>query len=178
MTARTPQTRRPRGCARRRAAGAWLVRAALALLAGIPALAAAQPAAPASAPASHDAALAARLGADARGMRPYVLVILRSGPSRVPDGPEREAMFRGHFANMKRLADAGQLAFAGPLDGVEGRRGIFIYAVATVDEARTLTASDPVIERGEMVAEYHRLYGSAALMLVREVHDRLARPPG
>lgn len=65
--------------------------------------------------APSDSALAAKLGADARGMRNYVLVILKSGPARVADGPARTAMFKGHFANMERLAAEGTLAVAGPL---------------------------------------------------------------
>ena len=67
----------------------------------------------ASTPPAHDPALAERLGADERGMRSYVLVILKTGPTRVPDGPARDAMFAGHFANMERLSAAGQLVLAG-----------------------------------------------------------------
>ena len=84
-------------------------------------------------------------------------------------------MLKGHFANMKRLSSEGKLAVAGPLDGVEGRRGIFILAVADIEEAKKLVASDPVIVKGEMVADYHRYFGSAALMLVPETHERVAR---
>lgn len=138
---------------------------------------AAETAVPAAEPPSHDAALAASVGADERGMRSYVLVILKTGPTRVPDGPGREAMFRGHFANMQRLSDEGKLAYAGPLDGVDGRRGLFILATGDLDEARQLVATDPVIVQGEMVAEYHKHYGSAALMLVRDAHKRIARSP-
>lgn len=127
--------------------------------------------------AEYDAELAARLGADERGMRSYVLVILKTGPNKVPAGPERDEMFRGHFANMKRLADEGKLVLAGPLDGVEGWRGLFVFAVPDIEEARQLTATDPVIIEGEMIAEYHKYYGSAALMLVRELHARLAKTP-
>ena len=57
------------------------------------------------------------MGADDYGMRQYVLVILKTGPTRVPDGEERDAMFRGHFANMQRLSKEGKLALAGPFDG-------------------------------------------------------------
>jgi len=32
-----------------------------------------------------------------------------------------------------------------------------------------------VIVNGEMVAEYHRYYGSAALMLVNDAHHRVAK---
>lgn len=128
-------------------------------------------------PASYDAELAAKLGADERGMRPYVLVILKTGPTRVPDGPERKAMFDGHFANMTRLSAEGKLAVAGPLDGVDGWRGLFILAVSDLEEAKALVATDPVIINGEMVAEYHKHYGSAALMAVRDLHDKVTKQP-
>ena len=132
------------------------------------------PSRPAPVPA-HDAELARRLGADERGMRRYVLVILKTGPNRVPDGEERKAMFAGHFANIERLAKAGKLALAGPFaEDPAGWRGLFLLAVDDIEEARRLTATDPVIERGEMVAEYHRWYGSAAAMAIPEMHDRLA----
>jgi len=149
------------------------------LLAGMllliaPALAPAEESA-AQDPPTFDAALAAKLGADEYGMRKYVLVILKSGPKPMPKGPERDAMFKGHFANMNRLAGEGKLAVAGPLDGVDGWRGLFILAVADIEEAKTLVATDPVIAHGEMVAEYHTHYGSAALMQVNDVHARIAR---
>jgi uncharacterized protein YciI len=85
-------------------------------------------------------------------------------------------MFKGHFANIQRLADEGKLALAGPFDGVDGWRGMFIFAVKDIDEARQLTATDPVIASGEMVAEYHQYYGSAALMQVNQTHKRIMKP--
>lgn len=127
-----------------------------------------------STPAVRDEALANRVGADERGMRSYVLVILRTGPTRVPDGEERTAMFRGHFANMTRLSGEGKLVLAGPLDGVDGWRGLFVLAVADIEEAKAIVATDPVIVKGEMVAEYHKYYGTAALMLIPELHEKLA----
>jgi uncharacterized protein YciI len=128
-------------------------------------------------PASgYDAGLASKLGADENGMRQYVMVILKTGPSPKPKGPERDEMFKGHFANIQRLATAGKLVLAGPFDGVDGWRGMFIFAVKDIDEAKQLTASDPVIANGEMVAEYHQYYGSAALMQVNETHNRISKP--
>ena len=62
--------------------------------------------------AGYDAELAKRLGADDYGMKSYVLVILKSGPTKVQAGKERDEMFKGHFANMKRLAAEGKLAVA------------------------------------------------------------------
>ena len=124
---------------------------------------------------TFDAELARRVGADARGMRHYVLVILKTGPRKVPAGPDRDAMFKGHFANIKRLADEGKLALAGPFEGGTDWRGLFVFAVGTVEEATMLVATDPVITMGEMVAEYHPWYGSAALMLVPDTHAHISK---
>ncbi|WP_165226332.1 YciI family protein [Aquisphaera insulae] len=121
-----------------------------------------------------DPALAKKLGADERGMRNYVMVILKTGPKRVPAGPARDEMFRGHFANIKRLAESGKLVVAGPFGDKGDWRGMFVFAVETPEEAEKLVATDPVIKSGEMVAEYHRLYCSAALMGVMEVHEKIA----
>lgn len=127
-------------------------------------------------PSGFDAALAERVGADEHGMRAYVLVILKTGPKRVPDGDARKAMFAGHFANMERLSREGKLALAGPFsEDPDGWRGLFVLATDDLEEARRLVATDPVIVNGEMVAEYHRWYGSAATMLVGEWHERIAR---
>ncbi len=125
----------------------------------------------------YDATLAAQLGADDHGMRRYVLVILKTGPTPLPPGEKRDAMFKGHFANMERLAAEGKLAYAGPLDGKEGWRGMFIFAVESIEEARALAGTDPVIVNGEMVAEYHAHYGSAALMAGNGTHARLQKSP-
>lgn len=122
----------------------------------------------------YDAETARRLGADQRGMRSYVLVVLKTGPNKVAAGKERDEMFAGHFANMTRLAAEGKLAAAGPFDGAEGWRGLFIFAVKDIEEAKQLTATDPVIIKGEMIAEYHKWYGSAAMMEVGRIHETLS----
>ncbi len=124
---------------------------------------------------AYDDSLATRFGADDFGMRSYVLVILKTGPTKVPAGPERDEMFQGHFANINRLAAEGSLVLAGPLDGVDGWRGLFVFAVPDIEAAKKLAATDPVLIKGEMVAEYHKYYGSAAIMGIRDVHARLGK---
>ena len=148
------------------------------LLAGLaPVPAVAQDAVPAPAAAVFDGALAQRTGADERGMRRYVLVILKTGPTRMPDGEARTAMFAGHMANIGRLAKEGKLALAGPfMQDPAGWRGLFVLAVDDVESAKALVATDPVIVQGEMIAEYHPWYGSAATMLIPEWSERLVPP--
>ena len=136
--------------------------------------AAAQDAAPAK--PGFDADLARKTGADDYGMRSYVLVVLRTGPTRVNDPEKRKAMFAGHMANIQRLAKEGKLALAGPFGDKDGDwRGLFVFAVEDIEAAKALVATDPVIAKGEMVAEYHSWYGSAANMLVNELHDKVAK---
>ena len=122
----------------------------------------------------YDSTLAMSLGANERGMRDYVLVVLKTGLTRVPDGEKRSQMFAGHFANIQRLANEGKLAFAGPLDGVDGWRGMYIFATSDIDSARGYVSTDPVIIQGEMIAEYHKLYGSAGLMMMNEINRRIS----
>jgi uncharacterized protein YciI len=125
---------------------------------------------------AFDADLAKETGADDNGMRRYVLVILKTGPSRVPDGDARKAMFAGHMANIRRLSRERKLALAGPFMGdTSGWRGLFVLAVDDIEQAKALVATDPVIINGEMVAEYHHWYGPAAAMLVGTLHEKIAR---
>lgn len=121
-----------------------------------------------------DAELTKSVGADEYGMRHYVLVILKTGPNKIAPGKERDEMFQGHFANIKRLSAEHKMVIAGPFGEDTGWRGLFIFAVNEIDEAKALVATDPVIIKGEMVAEYHKWYGSAAMMLVGEQHAKVA----
>lgn len=125
--------------------------------------------------AVYDAALAKSLGADERGMRSYVLVVLKTGPNKMTDPEGRKKMFEGHFANIGRLAAEKKLVYAGPFDGAEGWRGMFVFATADIEEAKAWTATDPVIVNGEMVGEFHKLYGSAALMAVNGIHEKIQK---
>ena len=124
---------------------------------------------------AYDAELAKKLGGNDGGMRQYIFVLLKTGPTPVPAGKERDAMFAGHMANINRLADEGKLVMAGPLDRVEGWRGLFIFAVTDIEEAKKLVATDPVITKGEMIAEYHKWFGSAGVMMLNDIHKKISK---
>ena len=128
----------------------------------------------AKAPA-YDAELAKAAGGNDNGMRSYVLVVLKTGPNKMAAGPARTKMFEGPMANIGRLAGVKKLALAGPLDGVDGWRGIFVFATPDIEEAKSWVATDPVIVSGEMVAEYHKFFGSAGLMMVNDIHNKIIK---
>jgi len=127
---------------------------------------------------SYDAALAEELGVDDYGMRNYVMVILKTGPNdkTIIDENKRAEIFKGHFSNMKNLAETKQLILAGPFGDPEGiRRGLYIFNVKTVKEAQKLVMTDPAVAAGIFKPEFTPFYGSAALMQINALHKRIAK---
>ncbi|MGA8810873.1 MAG: YciI family protein [Thermoanaerobaculia bacterium] len=129
-------------------------------------------------PPSFDPELARRLGADERGMKTYVLCILKTGPNDAKVvGKDREDVFAGHFANIGRLAKEGKLVVAGPFGKNERSwRGLYIFNVPTVEEAEKLVILDPAVKAGVFAYELTPWYGSAAMMIVPETHKRIEKP--
>ncbi len=122
-----------------------------------------------------DQELASKLGADEYGMRQYVLAFLKAGPNRDQDSLTAAKLQQAHMANIRRLSDLGKLTLAGPfMDGGE-LRGIYIFDVETVEEAKKLTETDPAIKAGRLIMELHPWYGSAALKQVKEIHHKVAK---
>ncbi|MRR21857.1 hypothetical protein EG830_02625 [bacterium] len=124
----------------------------------------------------YDSTLAARLGADERGMKTYVLVILKSGPSEIEDKELRDSLFRGHFSNMDKLASEGKLLTAGPFyDNDNQYRGLFLFDVPTIEEAEQLVMGDPTVTSGIFVTEMYQWYGTAAMPVLLEIHPKLQK---
>jgi len=124
---------------------------------------------------TFDAELAAELGADDYGMRRYVMAFLKSGPNRPEDPEEAQALQRAHLDNIRRMAEEGKLVLAGPFMDGGNIRGIYVFAVDSVEEAEALTATDPAVQAGSLVMELHPWYGSAALMKVNDIHAGIAK---
>jgi uncharacterized protein YciI len=135
----------------------------------------AQPNASADEPApDFDAELAAELGADELGMRRYVMAFLKPGPTP-SDTPERARELQGaHLANIRRMAEAGQLVLAGPFMDDGDIRGIYVFATDDIEQAREWTGTDPAVQAGALAMELRPWYGSAAIMQVNDVHARIA----
>jgi uncharacterized protein YciI len=124
----------------------------------------------------YNAALAKSLGADERGMKMYVLAILKSGTNKTDNKATLDSLFKGHMANINRLAANGKLIVAGPLEKNEkAYRGIFIFNVKTIAEANELLITDPTIKARVLDAELYEWYGSAALPVYMDTHKRIQK---
>lgn len=126
---------------------------------------------------AYDAELAKKLGGNENGMKSYVFVILKTGPNDAAvKGKERDDIFSGHMTNIGRLADAGKLAVAGPFGkNDKGFRGLYIFNVATVEEAQKIVETDPAVKSGILIADMTPWYGSASLMATPEIHKKIAK---
>lgn len=125
---------------------------------------------------AFDEALAKEVGADDYGMRKYVIAFLYRG-DRVKEYTEqqRTEIQAGHMANINRLAKEGKMVLAGPFFGNEELRGLFFFAVESLEEAQKLTESDPAIKAGVLKMDLKEWYGSAALMLMGDLHSKVAK---
>ena len=124
---------------------------------------------------TYDSVLAQSLGADEYGMKKYVIAFLKRGPNQDLDSVEAAQLQRAHLDNIFRLADEGKLVLAGPFLDTGDIRGIYIFNVETVEEAKTLTETDPAIQAGRFAMELHPWYGSAATMMVNDWHKKVQK---
>jgi uncharacterized protein YciI len=87
---------------------------------------------------------------------PMYFTFLTRGEKWTPEKtPATEEIQKGHMANINRLAEMKKLIAAGPF-GDNGRlRGIFVFRVGSMDEAKALTASDPAVQAGRLAMEIH-----------------------
>ena len=84
------------------------------------------------------------------------LAFLTRGEKWTPEKtPATEEIQKGHMANINKLAEMKKLVAAGPF-GDNGRlRGIFVFRVGSLEEAKLLTATDPAVQAGRLAMDIH-----------------------
>lgn len=129
---------------------------AAALLAPAVAFAAPQEAETGSAEPAEGAEAAAPMEFDT-----YQLVLLKR-PAKRAKLPEEEAarIQAAHIAHLGRMAEEGHLVAAGPFGDQENEalRGLALYRVGSVDEARRLAELDPAVQAGRLEVEVMTWY--------------------
>ncbi|MFN0173789.1 MAG: YciI family protein [Saprospiraceae bacterium] len=125
--------------------------------------------------AKYDSILAQKMDADEYGMHRYVMAFLKKGPNRDLDSITAANLQKAHLENIVKMGEAGKLVLVGPFIDTGEVRGIYIFKVATVEEARALTATDPAIQAGSLIMELRPWYGSAALPLITPLHKRVEK---
>jgi uncharacterized protein YciI len=125
---------------------------------------------------NYDEKLAKSLNADERGMKQYVFCILKTGSNTTATEEEKNNLFKGHMDNISRLAKEGKLVVAGPFaKNDRNYRGIYIFNVTTIEEAKALVATDPAVNANIFEVELTPWYGTAALQETLKIHKKITK---
>lgn len=121
--------------------------------------------------------LATSLGADKYGMKPYTIVMLTTGTTKIEDKAKMGELMKGHMSNIGKLANEGKIVVAGPFleKNKENYRGMFIFNTKSKEEAEQWVKTDPAVQAGVFSYEIFPWYGSAALPLYLKHHDEIAK---
>jgi uncharacterized protein YciI len=123
-----------------------------------------------------DEKLAKSLNADEYGMKKYVFCLLKSGTNTTASKEETQKLFEGHMANINKLAKEGKLVIAGPfMENDRNYRGIYVFNVETIEEAKALVATDPAIKANLLEAELTPWYATAALQETLKIHEKISK---
>lgn len=86
----------------------------------------------------------------------YYMALLHRGAGWNSDKSDQTRRIEmTHARYLDSLADTGKLAIAGRCidDGV--LRGVFVFKVGSLDEARALSNANPVVKAGRLVVDVH-----------------------
>ena len=78
-------------------------------------------------------------------------------PEDAPQLPQEklEELQQGHLANLRAMAESGDLIIAGPVEDGGALRGILIFRTQDAGRIEELVARDPSIQAGRLELELH-----------------------
>lgn len=85
----------------------------------------------------------------------YQLAFLLAGPNRQAEQAEAKRIQEAHMAHIRRMAEAGKLVAAGPFVEEQRLRGIFVFKMDSLEEAKALAQQDPAVQAGRLVLDIH-----------------------
>jgi uncharacterized protein YciI len=88
-------------------------------------------------------------------MTAYLAFLVRGEKWTAEKTPQTEEIQKAHLANIVRLADLKKLVVAGPFGDNGTLRGIFVFRVDSIEEARQLAATDPAVQAGRLALQIH-----------------------
>ncbi len=107
-------------------------------------------------------------------MTTYQVAFLKRGPNWTPaETEETKAIQAGHMENIRKMGATGKLLIAGPFEDGGDLRGLFIFRVATLEEAKALAEQDPAVRAGRLVLEWHPWFAAKNIV----VTPKAASPP-
>lgn len=116
-------------------------------------------------PATATPAPAATAAPAAPKLKAYSFAMLRKGSKRDHDADTAKKIQEGHMAHLDACAKSGKLLVAGPFGDDGDWRGILIYDIADVAEAKALCEADPAVKAGRLVCDVHPWWSEPGVVL-------------
>jgi uncharacterized protein YciI len=88
-------------------------------------------------------------------MTAYLAFLVRGDKWTPEKTPQTEAIQKAHMDNINKLAEMKKLVVAGPFGDNGTLRGIFVFRVNSIEEARELAATDPAVQAGRLALQIH-----------------------
>jgi uncharacterized protein YciI len=112
---------------------------------------------------------AAEIDPDKIAMETYYMAFLYPGDKWTPEvTPATEELQKAHLANIRRLSKEGKLVLAGPFLDDGELRGIFVFRVGSLEEARALCDTDPAVKARRLRVELHPWLSAKGITIVTE----------
>lgn len=86
-------------------------------------------------------------------MQKYFIVFLKSGPERSQNPEEAARLQQEHLQYLGNLYEEGIIVLNGPTGDGGDIRGFSVYSTATIEEAKRLASSDPMVQAGRLEVE-------------------------
>jgi len=97
-------------------------------------------------------------------MTTYYVGFFYRGPKWTPERtPEVEKLQQAHMDNIRRLGESGKLILAGPFSDDGELRGMFVFQVSSLEEARDLCETDPAVKAGRLRVELHPWFAAKGI---------------
>ena len=85
----------------------------------------------------------------------YLGFLVRGAKWTPEKTPQTEELQKAHLANINRLAEMKKLVVAGPFGDNGELRGIFVFKVGSLEEAKSLAATDPSVQAGRLAVNMY-----------------------
>jgi len=113
--------------------------------------------------------------------RDYVFVFITTGDAADLTPDEQREAFGGHFSNMRRMAQAGDLLIAGPFGpplAEPDHRGLFVFDAETIEDGMAHAETDPTYQAGVFKMTPHLLTTAAPLTKLHELDMKALEEQG
>ena len=85
----------------------------------------------------------------------FYLCLLVAPPSQTTPAADPAQLQIDHLTHLRGVMKSGKGVIAGPVGGGDRLRGILVLRVASMDEAKAITAADPAVKAGQLAVEIH-----------------------